>query len=54
MGDNIKISNNDSRKKSVNVKNVEPISNIQVIRDGSSSEESSDESSSDSELSEIS
>ena len=48
MADNlIKVINGDSKKKSVGVKNIEPISNIQIIRDAS-------DSSSDSELSEIS
>ena len=31
----IKVINGDSKKKSVVVKNIEPISNIQIIRDQS-------------------
>ena len=53
----VKIFKNDSRKKVVDVKNIEPINNIQIIREKESdlsSESDSSESLSDSELSEIS
>jgi len=54
----VKVVRNDSRKKMVDVKNIEPINNIQVIREKeepvSDSDDSSDESSELSELSEIS
>ena len=50
----IKVVNGDSKKKSVVVKNIEPISNIQIIRDQSDFGSSESESDSDSELSEIS
>ena len=54
----VKVVRNDSRKKMVDVKNIEPINNIQVIREKeepvSDSDDSSDESSELSEISEIS
>lgn len=47
---NIKVLTNDSRKKTVDIRNIEPISNIEIIRE----EEDSDSVSSQSELSDIS
>ena len=42
MSDNIKVERNDPRKKMVSVKNIEPISNIKIVRDHSDSDDSSD------------
>ena len=56
----LKIVKNDSKKKIVDVRNIEPVNNIQIIKDHSDSDISSsdisdsDDSDSDSELSEIS
>jgi len=50
MSDFIKVHRNDSRKKTVGVKNVEPISNIKIIRD----EESYSDTSSSEDLSSVS
>jgi hypothetical protein len=54
----VKVLRNDSKKKMVDVKNIEPINNIQVIREKeepiSDSDDSDDESSDLSELSELS
>ena len=50
---NIRVSTNDSRKKKVDVKSIEPINNIQVIREKEPSDSESDDES-DSELSDIS
>jgi len=52
MTDNVKVIKNDSRKKNVDFKNIEPISNIEIVRD--SEPEDSDSESSGSELSDIS
>jgi hypothetical protein len=53
MSDNVKVITNDSRKKNVDLKNIEPITNIKIVRDKSESEGSS-VSDSESELSELS
>ena len=37
----VKVEQNDARKKTVNVKNIEPISNIEILRDYSGSDTSS-------------
>ena len=52
----VKIVRGDSRKKTVDVKNIEPINNIQVIREKEDPISDSDDSDSSdlSELSEIS
>uniref|UniRef100_A0A6C0I7S9 Uncharacterized protein n=1 Tax=viral metagenome TaxID=1070528 RepID=A0A6C0I7S9_9ZZZZ len=53
MEENIKVVTGDSRNRNVDVKNIEPITNIKVVRNNSPSV-SSDSDSSDTELSEIS
>ena len=50
MDGNLKVISNDSRRKTVDFKNIEPISNIKIVRDS----ESEDSSISDSDLSDIS
>ena len=50
MEDNVKVITNDSRKKKVDLKNIEPITNIKVVRSDSGSSISDSES----ELSELS
>jgi hypothetical protein len=50
---NIRVSTNDSRKKNIDFKSVEPINNIQVIRQKEPSDSESDDDS-DSNLSDIS
>ena len=37
----VRVEQNDARKKTVNVKNIEPLSNIEIVRDYSSSDTSS-------------
>jgi hypothetical protein len=50
MEDNVKVITNDSRKKKIDLQNIEPITNIKVVRSDSGSSISDSES----ELSELS
>ena len=47
MDNFVKVEKNDARKKMVNIRNIEPISNITVVRDHSDSESMSNDVSSD-------